>query len=1069
MSQEHESEITTTKGQVMRVPRAVLGALLAVVAVVATLAVVEVTPASASTLNAVATIANSDTLAPLYSGGSTTQFTVTLPANAACSGDTATDGYHVYSYLVPKGTDLSTVTFIGTPSTGYGFVNNVGVYYGAANTAIGTGQIVSIPADFEWGPLVSVDDVPLDTLLYSDSNTSGVWEAGIACANSEGALSDNWNTEVTFDAHAADPNGFIWSAIPGPSGSPFITSADTTTFTEGSPGSFTVTATGSPAPTFGETGALPTGVTLDPTTGVLSGTPTQSGTFPITLTATNGVGSPFVQDFSLDVSAGGAPAITSANNTTFTEGTAGTFTVTATGSPAPTFGETGALPTGVTLNSTSGVLSGTPTQSGAFPLTITATNGIGTPANQSFTLKVDAAPAITSANNTTFTEGSPGSFTVTATGYPTPALGESGALPTGVGFDAATGVLSGTATATGSFPITFTASNGVGTEASLTVSGAPTITSANHTAFVSGTPGSFEVTAVGSPTPTIAESGALPTGVIFDTVTDLLSGTSTANGSYPITFTASNGTLPNAVQSFTLIIGTVPAITSANNTTFTEGSPGTFTVTTTGSPTPTLGEEGALPSGVTFVAATGVLSGTPAASGSFPITLTATNGIGTPATQEFTLTVDAAPDITSPLTTNFYEGVANSFTVTATGYPRPTFAETGALPTGVTLDPTTGVLSGTPNATGTFPITLTASNGITPDATQTFHLVVLVPPLVVTTTSLPGGIVGSVYTATLTASGRAIPFSWSVTSGALPAGLSLDTATGVISGTPTAVGSSTFTVAVRDANGTVASSPLAITVASAVIAPNQGSLAGPVVGIASLPDGKGYWLVNAAGAVSPHGAAVSYGSLAGVTLNAPIAHIVATPDGLGYWLVGSDGGVFAFGNAVYYGSMGGQPLNAPVVALAPTSDGGGYWLVAADGGVFSFGDAVYSGSMGGMHLNRPVVGIAADPATGGYWLVAADGGVFSFDAQFYGSTGGITLNEPVVGIAVSAGGQGYLPVAEDGGIFAFGDSLFSGAAVGIPGSFPIVGMAIDSTTGGYWLASGTGGVYSFNAPFYGAD
>jgi hypothetical protein len=988
MSQEHESEITTTKGQVMRVPRAVLGALLAVVAVVATLAVVEVTPASASTLNAVATIANSDTLAPLYSGGSTTQFTVTLPANAACSGDTATDGYHVYSYLVPKGTDLSTVTFIGTPSTGYGFVNNVGVYYGAANTAIGTGQIVSIPADFEWGPLVSVDDVPLDTLLYSDSNTSGVWEAGIACANSEGALSDNWNTEVTFDAHAADPNGFIWSAIPGPSGSPFITSADTTTFTEGSPGSFTVTATGSPAPTFGETGALPTGVTLDPTTGVLSGTPTQSGTFPITLTATNGVGSPFVQDFSLDVSAGGAPAITSANNTTFTEGT-------------------------------------------------------------------------------------PGSFTVTATGYPTPALGESGALPTGVGFDAATGVLSGTATATGSFPITFTASNGVGTEASqsfiLTVSGAPTITSANHTAFVSGTPGSFEVTAVGSPTPTIAESGALPTGVIFDTVTDLLSGTSTANGSYPITFTASNGTLPNAVQSFTLIIGTVPAITSANNTTFTEGSPGTFTVTTTGSPTPTLGEEGALPSGVTFVAATGVLSGTPAASGSFPITLTATNGIGTPATQEFTLTVDAAPDITSPLTTNFYEGVANSFTVTATGYPRPTFAETGALPTGVTLDPTTGVLSGTPNATGTFPITLTASNGITPDATQTFHLVVLVPPLVVTTTSLPGGIVGSVYTATLTASGRAIPFSWSVTSGALPAGLSLDTATGVISGTPTAVGSSTFTVAVRDANGTVASSPLAITVASAVIAPNQGSLAGPVVGIASLPDGKGYWLVNAAGAVSPHGAAVSYGSLAGVTLNAPIAHIVATPDGLGYWLVGSDGGVFAFGNAVYYGSMGGQPLNAPVVALAPTSDGGGYWLVAADGGVFSFGDAVYSGSMGGMHLNRPVVGIAADPATGGYWLVAADGGVFSFDAQFYGSTGGITLNEPVVGIAVSAGGQGYLPVAEDGGIFAFGDSLFSGAAVGIPGSFPIVGMAIDSTTGGYWLASGTGGVYSFNAPFYGAD
>ena len=88
-------------------------------------------------------------------GSLKTPFTVTLPANAACSGDTACAGYHVYSYLVPKGTAVSSVTFTEFPSTGYGFVNNIGTYYGAANTAATTGQVISIPNNFQWAPLVS--------------------------------------------------------------------------------------------------------------------------------------------------------------------------------------------------------------------------------------------------------------------------------------------------------------------------------------------------------------------------------------------------------------------------------------------------------------------------------------------------------------------------------------------------------------------------------------------------------------------------------------------------------------------------------------------------------------------------------------------------------------------------------------------------------------------------------------------------------------------------------------------------------------------------------------------------
>ncbi|MGH9077304.1 MAG: CAP domain-containing protein, partial [Acidimicrobiales bacterium] len=129
------------------------------------------------------------------------------------------------------------------------------------------------------------------------------------------------------------------------------------------------------------------------------------------------------------------------------------------------------------------------------------------------------------------------------------------------------------------------------------------------------------------------------------------------------------------------------------------------------------------------------------------------------------------------------------------------------------------------------------------------------------------------------------------------------------------------------------------------------TLPGTATGMASTPDGRGYWLVDGAGQVSNHGDAGYYGSTMGHSLNSPISHIVATPDGGGYWLVAADGGIFTFGDAGFYGSMGASHLNAPVVDLAATPDGGGYWLVAADGGIFTFGDAGFYGSMGASHLN----------------------------------------------------------------------------------------------------------------------
>ena len=267
------------------------------------LTVAGITPVSASTLDGNATIANPNGLAQIPSGGSTTQFTVSLPANAACDGDTASHGYHVFSYLIPEGTDPTWESFkTGLPSIYSGLVTATGKYYGAATTAANTGQIISIPTNLEFAPLLN-RGLPLNSLLYSNGNTSGVWEAGIACANSSGVVTDYWNTEVTFTSSNSDANGFVWSDTVGPCTSnlsPQIFTASSDTFTQRTANSFTVQSTGCAAPTFSETGALPTGVSLSPT-GVLSGTPTQSGSFPITISAAVNGGGTTTQSFTLNL------------------------------------------------------------------------------------------------------------------------------------------------------------------------------------------------------------------------------------------------------------------------------------------------------------------------------------------------------------------------------------------------------------------------------------------------------------------------------------------------------------------------------------------------------------------------------------------------------------------------------------------------------------------------------------------------------------------------------------------------------------------------------------------------
>ncbi len=405
----------------------------------------------------------------------------------------------------------------------------------------------------------------------------------------EGAVFTSGSQAFTITYHGGAGHDVVLSAISA--SPPAITSANTTTFTVARSNSFTVTATGTPTPTLSESGTdvLPSGVTFTAATGVLSGSPASGtgGTYTLHFTAHNGVGSDANQTFTLTVNE--SPIITSAGSTTFTVGSAGTFTVVATGSPAPTFTVTsGTLPSGVTLNATTGVLGGTPAAGtgGTYNLNITASNGVYPSATQPFTLTVNQAPAITSANNTTFTVGTAGSFTVTATGYPAPTFALNGPLPTGLSLDASTGILSGTpASGTGGNYNNYivTASNGVSPNASqnftLVINQAPSVvTQPVNRIVTSGGTASFTVTPSGTPSPTLQWYVSTDGGATFNPVA----------GATGMTLTLSNVTVAMSSNEYQAVLTNVVGTATSNAATLTVNPITTATTLTDNGPNPSI-------------------------------------------------------------------------------------------------------------------------------------------------------------------------------------------------------------------------------------------------------------------------------------------------------------------------------------------------------------------------------------------------------------------------------------------------------------------------------------------------
>jgi hypothetical protein len=863
-------------------------------------------------------------------------------------------------------------------------------------------------------------------------------------------------------------------------------------------------------------GTLPDGLVLDPSTGEVSGTPTGAGTSSFTLVATDGNGQPASQSESIVIV--GAPSFGATGLPDGEVGVAYDATPTVTGGSGSLVWtvDDGALPDGLVLDPSTGEVTGTPTGAASYAFTLGATDAGGLEATQSESVTIDAGPSITSDalpggevgvayDATPSMTGGSGSITWTVA---------DGTLPDGLVLDPSTGEVSGTPTGAGTSSFTLVATDGNAQQAtqseSVTIVAGPSIgtdplpngeVGVAYDAIPSITGGS------GTVTWTVAD-GTLPDGLVLDPSTGEVSGTPTGAGSYAFTLVATDGNGQQATHAESVTIVGGPSITSDALPGGEVGVAYDATPSMTGGSGSTVWTvtDGTLPDGLVLDPTTGEVSGTPTGAGTVSFTLVATDGHGLQATQSESVTIDAAPSITSDALPGGEVGVAYDASPSVTG-GTGTFTWTvsdGTLPDGLVLDPTTGEVSGTPTGAGTSSFTLVATDGDSQQATQSESVTIDAAPSI-TSDALPGGEVGAPYAAVPSVTGGTGTFTWSVSDGTLPAGLALDPSTGEVSGTPTVDGSYVFTLVATDGDSQQATQSESVTIDAAPSVPADRTINGTVgvplhtaltvtggsashtwaVTSGDLP--VGITLVST-GILSgtPTGAGTSTvtvevtdglgrtatGSLTIVITPTGLASrlMAITPDDGGYWIASSDGAVAPFGNAQFYGSEGDKALNQPVVGIAATPDGSGYWLVGSDGGVFSFGDAQFYGSEGGAHLNRTIIGMVATPDGHGYWMVASDGGVFSFgDAQFYGSEGDKVLNKPVVGMAATSDGHGYWMVASDGGVFSFGDAQFYGSEGDKILNQPVVGMAATSDGHGYWMVASDGGVFTFgDAQFHGS-
>ena len=575
----------------------------------------------------------------------------------------------------------------------------------------------------------------------------------------------------------------------------------------------TLQATGGTAPYSWSlsSGTLAPGLSLS-VSGQISGTPS-SGSSAFTVRVSDSAGASATGSFAFTI----APALTIAacQATSAPVGQAYSATLSASGGAPPYTWTlaTGLLPPGLAINAASGQIAGTPSTAGSYSFGVKVADQFSASANTICVVTISAPQpslAISTSSLPSGLSGTPYSQPLAATGGQPPYTWAvaAGALPSGLGLTG--GQISGTPTTTGTFQFTINVTDSAGKTAAkdfaIQIGAALTLITASLSPLSTGVSSSQQLSASGGVPPytwTIS-AGALPPGVALSS-SGAVTGTPTTAGSYGFTVRVSDAAAAVAERAFNVAVTSSLSISACPAPTALQGQSYSSAATGAGGQPPytwTLAA-GTLPAGVQFNASLGGLAGTPVDAGNYSYTLLVADKSGATATRDCTLAVSSSLRIVPASLGDASPLVSYSQTLSATGGKGPyTWSiSSGNLPAGLTLSGA-GTIVGAPTQVGTFSFGVRVADANGAVAEQSFSISVVFG-LIISACPTNLAEVGVAFNSQIVASGGTPPYTWSLSAGSLPIGLTLDRSSGALSGTPQQAGTLQFTLNVHDGNATV--------------------------------------------------------------------------------------------------------------------------------------------------------------------------------------------------------------------------------------------------------------------------